>query len=373
MLRLSSLSFALLLSSTFSSTLALPTNAERNLLDFASDLSILKSPSSHSSLLSSTLSSTAGSSHSLLDFVSSTTLGNSKDGKHALLLTDLDAAVLSAEKGLLDATATVKAAGEYVADVVVKSGRNALIDLDVLGTLLGPQQCTGNAVIGLQAEVSVGKLLHLCVCVEVLSLSSTNKKACPSCPANADPICGSGECGCKCRDGFFADPSLGCLPIKTCTSSGGHLRRSPSGTSTCQCPSPFRLTPSGGCALPPSARAHRRSRQLALPSSSSAMESVAGSREGMTVDGDEQLLKCPVGERACPVPGGNGGEDEWECLDVSSELSSCGGCPGERASVDCLALPGVANVGCVNSRCVVGSCFPGYRYLAGRCVRTSRD
>ncbi|GAA5862731.1 hypothetical protein JCM8547_003528 [Rhodosporidiobolus lusitaniae] len=367
MLRLSSLSVALLLPALVPPSLALPTNTERNLLDLAADLSILKSPSSHSSLLSSTLASTAGSSHSLLDFVSSTTLGNSKDGKHALLLTDLDAAVLSAEKGLLDATATVKATGEDVAGVVVKSGRNALIDLVVLGTLLGPQQCTGNAVIGLQAEVSVGKLLHLCVCVEVLSLSSTNKNACPSCPANADPICGSGD--------DEEDPSLGCLPIKTCTSSGGHLRRFPSGTSTCQCPSPFRPTPSGGCALPPSARAHRLSRQLALPSSSSAIERSSGlsSNQGMTVDGDEHSLKRPVGERACPVSGGNGGEDEWECLDVSSELSSCGGCPGERASVDCLALPGIENVGCVNSRCVVRSCLPGYRYLAGRCVRTSRD
>lgn len=50
-------------------------------------------------------------------------------------------------------------------------GKGALIDLDVLVNILGPNQCTGNAVVGVQASIQIGHLLSVCACVEVLSKS----------------------------------------------------------------------------------------------------------------------------------------------------------------------------------------------------------
>ncbi|GAA5988127.1 hypothetical protein JCM11641_000913, partial [Rhodosporidiobolus odoratus] len=219
---------------------------------------------------------------------------------------------------------------------------------DVLTYALTPLQCTGNAVIGVQAELTVGNLLHVCACVEILSLGS-NQKACPTCPANADPLCGSGQCGCKCRDGFFASVSHGCLPIHTCTSSGGRLSRHSDGTSSCECSSPYVSNNEGRCHLPASARA-RRSRKATL----------------MTREGD--AAKCPNGERACPT-GSNGG---YECLDVMNSLESCGGCPGEKSAVNCQTIAGAKSASCSAGVCEISSCFPGFLYKNGRCVRSKR-
>ncbi|GAA5999981.1 hypothetical protein JCM10207_006001 [Rhodosporidiobolus poonsookiae] len=331
-------------------------------LDLDADAALIRN-SRGSAVLDAAVDATVGGARSLLDAAAQVdVLKNGKNG-NSLLGADVDATVASAKMGLLDVAATVTGGDRDLAGVVVKSGSKALIDLDILGTLLGPTQCTGNAVIGVKAELTVGNLLHVCACIEVLSLGDSNKSACPACPAFADPICGSGTCGCKCRNGYFADPSRGCLPIKTCTSSGGHLRRHTDGTSSCECPSPFVSDNSGGCTLPPSARARRLARQ---PSQLSLRSSDSDNGAAL-VEGD--AYRCPDGERACPI-GQNG---SWECLDVTNSLEACGGCPGERVSNDCTKLPGAEHVACVDSRCVISSCFPGFRYLNGRCVRTARD
>ncbi|GAA5952295.1 hypothetical protein JCM3765_001931 [Sporobolomyces pararoseus] len=233
-------------------------------------------------------------------------------------------------------------------------GKGSLIELDVLANILGPNQCTGNAVVGVQASVQIGHLLSLCACVEVLG-SRRGVTPCPACPANSHSICGSGSCGCECNEGFVSDSTTGqCIPDGGCRASGGRLRNNRDGSSTCVCPSPFIVSPTTGvCVLPPSARARaaRRARsQMAL--------------DYPSVEGDDHL-KCPDGERACPIGGSTG----YECLDVTSTLDSCGGCPGEASHVNCLALPGAAGVTCRESQCVIASCFPGWRYLNGRCHR----
>ncbi|GAA5887770.1 hypothetical protein JCM6882_000747 [Rhodosporidiobolus microsporus] len=330
-------------------------------LDLDADAMVGKNGRTGASLIDADVDATVGGKKSLIDVDADATVGNNGRGS-SLLDVDLDPMVLSRSKGLLDATATVTSGAKDLLGVAVGSGKSALLDLDVLGTILGPQQCTGNAVVGIQAEVSVGKLLHLCVCVEVLGLADSRKSACPACPANADPICGSGSCGCKCRDGYFAHPKHGCLPIDTCTSSGGHIRRRNDGTSVCKCPSPFVPNNAGGCSLPPSARARRYARQAPQVSLRNR-----DSDEAALVEGD--AYRCPSGERACPV-GSNG---SWECVDVTNELESCGGCPGEPSSVNCLSISGVENVACVESQCMISSCLTGYRHLNGRCVRTARN
>ncbi|GAA5881829.1 hypothetical protein JCM16303_006472 [Sporobolomyces ruberrimus] len=232
-------------------------------------------------------------------------------------------------------------------------GKGSLIELDVLANILGPNQCTGNAVVGIQASIQIGHLLSVCACVEILG-SKRGVTPCPACPANSHSICGSGSCSCECSENFVANEDGVCVPESGCTSSGGRIRHNRDGTSTCVCPSPRVANSQGSCVLPPSARAraarNKARSQLTL--------------DFPSVEGDDHL-KCPDGERACPLGDSNG----YECLDVTSTLDSCGGCPGEASHQNCLTLPGAAGVTCRQSECIIASCFPGWRYLNGRCHR----
>ncbi|KZV88356.1 hypothetical protein EXIGLDRAFT_578118, partial [Exidia glandulosa HHB12029] len=63
------------------------------------------------------------------------------------------------------------------------------------------------------------------------------------------------------------------------------------------------------------------------------------------------------------------GHGDWECLDVLSNLESCGGCPllsstltGEHhpTGVDCTAIEGVLDVSCLLGRCAVSRCGKGF-------------
>ena len=52
---------------------------------------------------------------------------------------------------------------------------------------------------------------------------------------------------------------------------------------------------------------------------------------------------CPIGWEACPVKTGK--TFVYECVNTSSDLESCGGCPGlANEGVDCSTLPGVSDV-----------------------------
>jgi len=68
---------------------------------------------------------------------------------------------------------------------------------------------------------------------------------------------------------------------------------------------------------------------------------------------------CPSGLEACPVSGLTAGD--YECLDVTTELESCGGCVSLGQGRDCTAIPGAWNVGCEQGTCAVYSCAAGYR------------
>lgn len=54
-------------------------------------------------------------------------------------------------------------------------------------------------------------------------------------------------------------------------------------------------------------------------------------------------------ETACPISKSSKG---WECLDTRSALDSCGGCLS-AGGINCLNIPGVMGVGCVDSTCEV--------------------
>jgi len=90
----------------------------------------------------------------------------------------------------------------------------------------------------------------------------------------------------------------------------------------------------------------------------------------------KSLGLCPYPMSACAI---GPGEDGFECLDTSKELESCGGCrhgalaineTAPATGLDCSALPGVAAgaVSCVDSKCKVYACRPGYTLIKGYCV-----
>ncbi|KAG8823110.1 hypothetical protein FRC19_004588, partial [Serendipita sp. 401] len=68
------------------------------------------------------------------------------------------------------------------------------------------------------------------------------------------------------------------------------------------------------------------------------------------------------------------GAGSYECINVQSNLESCGGCISEDAGQDCTAIDHVNVVKCIRGKCVVGECKKGYSVSAdySRCVNTSR-
>lgn len=82
---------------------------------------------------------------------------------------------------------------------------------------------------------------------------------------------------------------------------------------------------------------------------------------------------CPAGETACPISGSasflfsanqavmqGSSKQGWECLDVLSDISSCGGCASKDEGVDCTTLAHAGAVGCEAGQCVIFSCLEGF-------------
>jgi hypothetical protein len=80
---------------------------------------------------------------------------------------------------------------------------------------------------------------------------------------------------------------------------------------------------------------------------------------------------CRPGWQSCPVYTGIGRTavlSKYECVNVVSDLESCGGCV-DRASPlaivgaadrDCSAIPNVDAVSCANGQCVIEACKLGF-------------
>lgn len=67
---------------------------------------------------------------------------------------------------------------------------------------------------------------------------------------------------------------------------------------------------------------------------------------------------CPApNETACPIAPGALGH---ECVDVQSEITSCGGCATRNEGENCLSIEGADEVGCEAGVCRTFSVLPGY-------------
>jgi hypothetical protein len=55
---------------------------------------------------------------------------------------------------------------------------------------------------------------------------------------------------------------------------------------------------------------------------------------------------------------------DYECLDTTAELESCGGCVALGRGQDCTQIEGAWNVACEQGTCKVYTCEGGYRLYA---------
>ncbi|KAL1409980.1 hypothetical protein Q8F55_003980 [Vanrija albida] len=81
---------------------------------------------------------------------------------------------------------------------------------------------------------------------------------------------------------------------------------------------------------------------------------------------------CPAGKKACRIDG-DGFDGQFECVDTSSDIESCGGCVAEGKGQDCSAIEGAGSVACVNAKCVVSSCAPGFALSGNATCTPSAD
>ncbi|KZT55641.1 hypothetical protein CALCODRAFT_556338 [Calocera cornea HHB12733] len=82
------------------------------------------------------------------------------------------------------------------------------------------------------------------------------------------------------------------------------------------------------------------------------------------------LEACPLMQLRCPVYHGRGGS---ECVDVASDIESCGGCVGLDGSgtgVDCTSIDGAESVSCIDGTCVIDECARGYKLERNRSTCT---
>ncbi|KAK4056767.1 hypothetical protein OIO90_002319 [Microbotryomycetes sp. JL221] len=270
----------------------------------------------------------------------------------------------------------------------------ALINANLFADLLTTTSCQGTGkTVGIQALLF--PLLKVCACVDLLAIGGiVPTTPCPACPTNSSPVCGgAGTCACQCDAGFYAAADGSCKPNDTCPPPNV-LVPLPSDPrkAECQCAPGYVTDGAGGCVLIPSARArmHRKKNVVAHPHAARAARQARAPRPQATQEvfvakpapvevavpagvaqpptpvsnATTDKFSCPNGETACPLKSGG-----FECLDVSSSLTSCGGCVGEGLpGVNCLAIPGALNVECQNSQCQVASCFKGWRFMSGKCV-----
>lgn len=163
------------------------------------------------------------------------------------------------------------------------------------------------------------------------------------CTGGAEPVCGSGKCLCACPSGSYATAD-GCVPNTNCPAPNVITSVGNGQFQTCTCADGFVSDGANGCvAVGPSARARARHRR-ALNAIPHAQDVFAPKSSG----GRAQHT-CPDGETACPTASGG-----FECIDTTTSLTSCGGCPG-AGGANCLQIPGALAIQCHESKCHVGA------------------
>ena len=85
------------------------------------------------------------------------------------------------------------------------------------------------------------------------------------------------------------------------------------------------------------------------------------------IEANRENALCPVGLAACPIEGRLNGE--YECLDSTNDIQSCGGCASLGTGQDCTAIRGARWMGCNEGKCEVYSCRAGFKLSNGACER----
>lgn len=88
--------------------------------------------------------------------------------------------------------------------------------------------------------------------------------------------------------------------------------------------------------------------------------------ESVQITRRRRWFMCAPGLDPCST-----GAPGWECLDTSSDIEACGGCPGTPEAVDCTELPGASAVTCRGGQCVVEGCSRGHNLVDNECVPRS--
>ncbi|KAJ4468850.1 hypothetical protein J3R30DRAFT_3554805 [Lentinula aciculospora] len=202
---------------------------------------------------------------------------------------------------------------------------SCLCESDVSTFIAGNSVCKNG--IGMIGEPIVKRV------VTAMITSCSNRQTCTF-PDHATPACtASNKCGFTCGDGYSA------------VTKNGHT--------TCTCAFPKSVC-NGKCST-------------SCPSGRSLPE-----KRDHLHWGQQTQRVCRSGWVACGIAGG--GVRQWECVDVRSDLESCGGCPSDVVSsdgnpghgVDCTTIPGVSDVSCNSGHCAVDKCMPGYTISRNR-------
>lgn len=219
------------------------------------------------------------------------------------------------------------------------------------------------------------------------SVASTDQSTCTQCPAGAfetrSPT-GSSTCQ-RCPEGQISTPgSTQCQPCQTGTvpdaTQGTCSRTCPAGSiatsdrSGCeQCPAgTFQTSPPTGSptcqqcpegAISPSGSTQCQACKIGTaPDATQATCTPTSTRQ---MSRRNKVPVCPPGHAACPV----GRRKQLECIDVSTHLTSCGGCPGSGEGEDCTEFDPIASASCVKGRCQ-WKCPPNYEMTPMGCVRS---
>ncbi|KAI9636932.1 uncharacterized protein MKK02DRAFT_34011 [Dioszegia hungarica] len=101
---------------------------------------------------------------------------------------------------------------------------------------------------------------------------------------------------------------------------------------------------------------------------------VGGSRRRELPRGQAANLLCPAEMTACalPVAASTKWARNFECLDTTKNVDTCGGCefplPDQPKGVDCTIIPNTESVSCVAGKCVVHGCAEGFVLVESACV-----
>ncbi|KIJ47899.1 hypothetical protein M422DRAFT_28695 [Sphaerobolus stellatus SS14] len=199
--------------------------------------------------------------------------------------------------------------------------------------------------------------------------SSQGYKECAY-PDNSVALCtATNVCGFTCTNGFLPSPLINptaCIcpaPFKVCNGVCGVFL-------SCASPKAKRDTgsyPSGyvkrATGSYPSGYVKRDTGSY--PSGYVKRDQPASPSHYVKRDAEWRDSFCPHGWSACRVFNSASAKFDYECVDVRNDLWSCGGCgipllPDDPVGTDCSAIPGVMDVACVSTRCIVSRCKKGF-------------